>query len=322
MATGITIGHLYLYDPSIPWSGEVPEENLPVDSSDSSWGTCRVRFHNYGASPITVNATVEFINPQGVSEGKYTRSLTILPGSWKQISTDNGSFTTFDKVGLWKVRATDGIITKTWDVLNISEGWVPPPNGELEIEFDSLYVYKEGQGIDYYESDLPVDVEAEDWGNAHLFFHFRAQQETADTFIEFLDPDGISRGKYSKILQTDQGYGCLYVNFDKPGLWRIRGALNGLIQTWDALIVAEGPPPPPPPPPPPEYVCPYCGASFETQAELDAHIEAEHPDEPPPDGAPDWEKYAKWGLIGGGALLIAAFVIRPIIRGLPRKEKR
>lgn len=33
-----------------------------------------------------------------------------------------------------------------------------------------------------------------------------------------------------------------------------------------------------------EYECPYCDATFKTKAELDAHIEAEHPGEPIPDG--------------------------------------
>ena len=38
----------------------------------------------------------------------------------------------------------------------------------------------------------------------------------------------------------------------------------------------------PPPPPSPIYTCPYCGATFATYAELLAHIELEHPEEPPP----------------------------------------
>lgn len=33
--------------------------------------------------------------------------------------------------------------------------------------------------------------------------------------------------------------------------------------------------------PPKEYVCPYCGAKFSTEAEALAHIEMEHPEEPP-----------------------------------------
>ncbi len=33
--------------------------------------------------------------------------------------------------------------------------------------------------------------------------------------------------------------------------------------------------------PPKEYVCPYCGAKFSTEAEALAHVEAEHPEEPP-----------------------------------------
>lgn len=34
--------------------------------------------------------------------------------------------------------------------------------------------------------------------------------------------------------------------------------------------------------PPLVYICPYCGAAFDTYEELLAHIESEHPGEPPP----------------------------------------
>ena len=34
--------------------------------------------------------------------------------------------------------------------------------------------------------------------------------------------------------------------------------------------------PPPPPPPPPVYTCPTCGATFSSQAEVDAHIVSAH----------------------------------------------
>ena len=35
------------------------------------------------------------------------------------------------------------------------------------------------------------------------------------------------------------------------------------------------------PPPPPQYPCPYCTATFTSQADLDAHIASEHPTPPP-----------------------------------------
>jgi len=52
--------------------------------------------------------------------------------------------------------------------------------------------------------------------------------------------------------------------------------------------------------PPAVYTCPYCGATFSTEAELDAHINAEHPEEVPPE-----EKKFPWAwvLIGGGATI-------------------
>lgn len=49
--------------------------------------------------------------------------------------------------------------------------------------------------------------------------------------------------------------------------------INGKPWPWPAA--------PPPPPPPPTYTCPYCGATFYSQTELNNHIESEHPGLPP-----------------------------------------
>jgi len=38
--------------------------------------------------------------------------------------------------------------------------------------------------------------------------------------------------------------------------------------------------------PPEVYTCPYCGATFNTEEELLAHIEIEHPEAPPPEEIP------------------------------------
>jgi len=55
--------------------------------------------------------------------------------------------------------------------------------------------------------------------------------------------------------------------------------------------------------PPPVYTCPYCGATFATKAELDAHIKSEHPEIPPPEAEFPWVPVA---LIGGGAIVAVA----------------
>lgn len=56
----------------------------------------------------------------------------------------------------------------------------------------------------------------------------------------------------------------------------IIGAAGGLIE----VVTAQAWPPTIPPVP--IYTCPHCGATFESPAELAAHIESEHPAAPPP----------------------------------------
>lgn len=53
------------------------------------------------------------------------------------------------------------------------------------------------------------------------------------------------------------------------------GGLAGLLVIFALLAQAAAPPPPI------IYTCPYCGAEFTTEAELLAHIAAQHPEEPP-----------------------------------------
>lgn len=134
----------------------------------------------------------------------------------------------------------------------------------MEINFSKLTVYPDEYDV-YWE--LPVtypilfgrpERPIEDWhhhyGRAALYFVFKDTQATANTSIEFIDPDGASRGKYTKTLSTDQGYGCSYTDFDKVGVWKIKGTLNGMVKTWDALNIVEIDVPPPPPPPPPDPI--------------------------------------------------------------------
>ena len=57
---------------------------------------------------------------------------------------------------------------------------------------------------------------------------------------------------------------------------------------------------------PPVFVCPYCGATFATKAELDAHIKSEHPEEVPPEKEFPWAPVA----IGTGIAVIAILAAR------------
>lgn len=140
----------------------------------------------------------------------------------------------------------------------------------MEINFSKLSVYDVNKGaFDEYNNywDLPVtypilhgnpERPIEDWqhhwGKAHLYFVFTDTKPQANASIEFIDPSGASRGKRTMTLHANQGYGCDYTEFDKLGTWKIKGTLNGLVKTWDALIIVKVEEPIPPPPPPPQAI--------------------------------------------------------------------
>lgn len=56
------------------------------------------------------------------------------------------------------------------------------------------------------------------------------------------------------------------------------------------------------------YTCPHCGATFGSQAELNDHIETEHPGLPPAAEVPWYEKYAPHLIIGGAIAAIIAYL--------------
>ncbi|NVM22986.1 MAG: C2H2-type zinc finger protein [Desulfobacterales bacterium] len=56
------------------------------------------------------------------------------------------------------------------------------------------------------------------------------------------------------------------------------------------------------------FVCPYCGAPFSSQADLDAHIASEHPGEVPGIiGLLDWLK-ANWPWVAAGGIALTAII--------------
>lgn len=143
----------------------------------------------------------------------------------------------------------------------------------------------------------------------------------AAVYIELRDPTG--KAVYSA-RSPETGYYYLYAGqgfqakltplhtIDQTGIWRIYGHYEILPRdgtaeesdesTWDAISAQEGNG---------EWVCPYCGEVFATEAELLAHIQEEHGGEEPGTS----EDILKWALIGGGIILVSLFVIRPLIRG-------
>lgn len=151
----------------------------------------------------------------------------------------------------------------------------------MDIQFAKLYLYKEGQSTDvtnYWELPYPIPVLYGDpdrpiedwhhvWGFGALWFFFKDTKEQANVSVEFIDPDGVSRGKYTKTLSAEQAWSTHNVDFDKIGIWRLRGTLNGITETWDALDVSDVEKPPPPPPDPIQNVLswnPYT-AKFEEE---------------------------------------------------------
>jgi len=139
----------------------------------------------------------------------------------------------------------------------------------MEIQFSHLYIYKEGASIeirDYWM--LPYDIYVlyghlerpiEEWhhafGDGALWYVFVGE---ATVTTEFIDPDGLSRGKSTRTITSSSGvkvsWSTKYVDFDKVGIWKLRGTASGVTETWDALNVLDVDVPPPPPPPPPDPI--------------------------------------------------------------------
>lgn len=103
---------------------------------------------------------------------------------------------------------------------------------------------------------------AEDWSPSGVTF-----AGTLDVRVIIYDKhqDIISK-RDTTVRVKDGGY---YTYFWNAGVWK------------EAIV-----PVPPPPPPPPVYECPYCGATFSTEAELEDHIAFYHPPVPPPPPPP------------------------------------
>lgn len=139
----------------------------------------------------------------------------------------------------------------------------------MEIQFSKLYIYKEGASTeikDYWK--LPYDIYVlygdperpiEDWHHAFgygaLWFIFDGE---ATVTVEFIDPDGLSRGKSTRTLTSSPGvkvgWSTVQIDFDKVGIWKLKGTASGVTETWDALNVLDVEEPPPPPPPPPDPI--------------------------------------------------------------------
>jgi len=117
----------------------------------------------------------------------------------------------------------------------------------MEINFSKLSVYPDEYN-NYWElpvtypilhgnPERPIEDWHHHWGRAVLYFVFTDAQAEADISVEFIDPSGTSRGKVTRTLHANQGYGCSNVDFDKLGTWKIKGTLNGMVKTWDALNI-------------------------------------------------------------------------------------
>lgn len=64
---------------------------------------------------------------------------------------------------------------------------------------------------------------------------------------------------------------------------------------------------------PPIYTCPYCGATFGSQADLNDHIASVHPTEPPIAALPKkvwYKRWTTWLLLGGLGTLITGIAIK------------
>jgi hypothetical protein len=114
---------------------------------------------------------------------------------------------------------------KTWNAMNVT---TPAAAGHIGPVDLYLSYPRNGTAEDYHESDFPVEVPLGQsiWGHASCgFYNDTDYTQICACTIEFIDPDGISRGK--KVWTGDiNGGGAKYystdnVTFDKVGIWKI-----------------------------------------------------------------------------------------------------
>lgn len=199
----------------------------------------------------------------------------------------------------------------------------------MNAQFTGAYLHDVTTDTGYVESDLsgrhpfPVSIPY-----GHTVYGNLLARNVGDTPVkmrilaEVIDPDGVIRHSLWTSISTVNPEVFMasaqfpHTMLDKAATWVLRGVieddLGNLLdeRQWNAITVidtGDGE----------IHVCPYCGATFSTYEELISHIEEEHPGEEIP-GPPDKERYLKWALIGGGIVLVAAFVVRPLIRGLKK----
>ncbi|GEM_PF-4637260 len=258
------------------------------------------------------------VDPDGQVRGHHETGWTDTgPGV---STTVHGSAMTIDKPGSWhlhaevyaqiKVNGATGtgelVDSGQWHIIIADDDDEPPPppppppGMDGELEFNVLIDRSTSPYTYYYEDDLPAELVQGTDVRASVRAHNHGPEEVSYTMQLWLeDPHGQSRGFREHSGTILPGSSRLVnnhvVTLDTPGWWMIHALLyfEGTLmdqRAWTALRCVEEEPPPPPPPPP-EYVCPYCGATFDSQAELDAHIEEDHYEPPPPPPPPPPEEY-------------------------------
>lgn len=310
------------------------EEQLPPDlyEGHSVYASCIAR--NHGVADVSYTMKLWLKDPNGQTRGPKEYSGTIKPGF------NVSAYCTpvdLNMLGYWKFYGQlyiNGSLWAEdyWTVLRCIEYAYPDPEGTIAF----WRTRNVDTGKEYASRPITLEVGTRIQGTTYGH-NTNYLDQYMKTIVWLVDPSGAVRGQHETAWTKIGPGSAQYTStkdtvLDKPGNWWLHAKLyaevkkNGstgsgtLVDSgyWHIVTAEEAPPPPPPP----EYQCPYCGAIFDTEEALYAHIESDHPGLPPPDGdGTDLEKYLKWGLIGGGAILVAAFVIRPLIRGASKKRR-
>lgn len=279
----------------------------------------RVRGWNNSDIQLDMRADIKSISPSGKTTTKRGGVLRVDPDEFENVIWD---FTwVANERGDWKadIILYAGLPGNTLDetdrrenvmVANVST-YVPPEEYEGTISSKQLEFNESRRSIP--AADIPLDQR----GLVHIW----GRNDTdglrrMGISWTVQDPYGTIVESYSAWQDYFTGAGKTHefiggrFNLDKEGTYTIGIALfmnrddpvavdsySGNLCT----VIGGGPPPP-------IYTCPYCGATFSTQAELDAHIESEHPEEVPPE-----EVKFPWGTViavGAGGMILGLLATR------------
>lgn len=110
--------------------------------------------------------------------------------------------------------------------------------GEGHLEVSGIYDYDTAKTYFTIPVTLPLGHDA---FGAVLYYNDTASPLEMTCMCEFIDPDGVSRGRLTDVETVGAGShktattDCVTLN--KNGTWKLHATLNGVEETWDAIQV-------------------------------------------------------------------------------------